>query len=148
MLSSDIVTSIQEGYKLIIVLLNNHGYASIGGLSESLGSCGFGTRYLYRDPGSGQLEGERLEVDFAANARSLGAQVYEAHDIEALQSALTAAAEQTRTSVIVIETDREQRVPGYESWWDVPVAEVSDMESVLEAREKYEQALKKERYFL
>jgi 3D-(3,5/4)-trihydroxycyclohexane-1,2-dione acylhydrolase (decyclizing) len=65
-----------------------------------------------------------------------------------LQSALTAAAEQTRTSVIVIETDREQRVPGYGSWWDVPVAEVSEMESVSEAREKYEQALKKERYFL
>jgi 3D-(3,5/4)-trihydroxycyclohexane-1,2-dione acylhydrolase (decyclizing) len=148
MLSSDIVTSIQEGFKLNIVLLNNHGYASIGGLSESLGSCGFGTRYLYRDPASGQLEGERLEVDFAANARSLGAQVYEANDLATLQSALTAAAEQTRTSVIVIETDREQRVPGYEAWWDVPVAEVSEMESVSEAREKYEQALKKERYFL
>jgi 3D-(3,5/4)-trihydroxycyclohexane-1,2-dione acylhydrolase (decyclizing) len=148
MLSSDIVTSIQEGYKLNIVLLNNHGYASIGGLSESLGSCGFGTRYLYRDTASGQLEGERLEVDFAANARSLGAQVYEANDMATLQSALTAAAEQTRTSVIVIETDREQRVPGYGSWWDVPVAEVSEMESVSEAREKYEQALKKERYFL
>ena len=148
MLSSDIVTSIQEGYKLNIVLLNNYGYASIGGLSESVGSGGFGTRYLYRDPASGQLEGERLEVDFAANARSLGAQVYEARDIDSLREALKAAAGETRTTIIVVETDREQRVPGYESWWDVAVAEVSEMESVQEARKKYEEALKKERYFL
>jgi 3D-(3,5/4)-trihydroxycyclohexane-1,2-dione acylhydrolase (decyclizing) len=148
MLSSDIVTSIQEGYKLTIILLNNFGYASIGGLSESLGSQGFGTHYLYRDPSTGQLEGARLEVDYAANARSLGAKVYEAQDIDSLRAALKAAAEETWTTVIVVETDREQRLPGYESWWDVAVAEVSEMESVQEARKEYEEALKKERYFL
>jgi 3D-(3,5/4)-trihydroxycyclohexane-1,2-dione acylhydrolase (decyclizing) len=148
MLSSDIVTSIQEGYKLNIILLNNYGYASIGGLSESVGSQGFGTRYLYRDSSTGQLDGERLEVDYAANARSLGATVYEAKDIDSLRDALNAAAGETRTTVIVVETDREQRVPGYESWWDVAVAEVSEMESVREARKQYDEALKKERYFL
>ena len=148
MLSSDIVTSIQEGYKLNIILLNNYGYASIGGLSESVGSERFGTRYLYRDPETGMLEGERLEVDYAANARSLGACVYEAKDIVSLQEALKAAAQETQTTVIVVETDLEQRVPGYESWWDVAVAEVSEMESVREARKQYEEALKKERYFL
>ena len=148
MLSSDIVTSIQEDYKLNIILLNNHGYASIGGLSQSVGSQGFGTRYLYRDPETGQLEGERLEVDYAANARSLGAKVYEASDIASLMKALKSAEEQSRTCVIVVETDREQRVPGYESWWDVAVAEVSEMESVRAARKQYEEAVKKERNFL
>jgi 3D-(3,5/4)-trihydroxycyclohexane-1,2-dione acylhydrolase (decyclizing) len=148
MMSQEIVTSIQEGYKLTIILINNYGFASIGGLSESLGSAGFGTRYRYRDPESGQLDGERLPVDFAANARSLGAHVIEASDLPTLKEALEAAKDQNRTTVITIETDREQRVPGYESWWDVAVAEVSQIESVQQARSNYEKNLEKERHYL
>lgn len=148
MMAQEIVTSIQEGFKLTIVLIDNHGFASIGGLSQSVGSQGFGTRYLYRDPESGQLEGEYLPVDFAANARSLGAHVIAAKDLATFRIALEEAKEQTRTTVITIETDREQRVPGYESWWDVPIAEVSTVESVQQARANYEQALKKERHYL
>src|SRR6266850_971396 len=75
MMSSEIVTALQEGYKLTIVLLNNYGFSSIGGLSQSLGSGGFGTDYKLRRPECGQLDGPRLEVDFAANAASLGAHV-------------------------------------------------------------------------
>jgi 3D-(3,5/4)-trihydroxycyclohexane-1,2-dione acylhydrolase (decyclizing) len=148
MMAQEIVTSIQEGFKLTIVLIDNHGFASIGGLSQSVGSQGFGTRYLYRDPESGQLEGEYLPVDFAANARSLGAHVIATKDLATFRMALEEAKEQTRTTVITIETDREQRVPGYESWWDVPIAEVSTVESVQQARANYEQALKKERHYL
>ncbi len=148
MMNAEIVTAIQEGYKLTIILINNHGFASIGGLSESLGDHGFGTRYEYRAARSGQLDGGKLPVDLAANARSLGAQVIEAPDLAAFKSALEEARKQTRTTVIVIETDREQRVPGYESWWDVPVAEVSEMASVGRARASYEEALKNERHFL
>ncbi|MFQ5406886.1 MAG: 3D-(3,5/4)-trihydroxycyclohexane-1,2-dione acylhydrolase (decyclizing) [Anaerolineales bacterium] len=148
MMAQEIVTSIQEGYKLNIILINNHGFASIGGLSETLGSSGFGTRYLYRNPATGQLDGNRLPVDFAANARSLGAHVIEAPDLPAFKAALGEAEAQTRTTVIVVETDREQRVPGYESWWDVPVAEVSQVASVQRARADYEEALKKERRLL
>ncbi len=147
MMSAEIVTSIQEGYKLIVVLINNHGFASIGGLSESIGSGGFGTRYRYRNPDTGQLDGGILPVDFAANAHSLGAHVIEAADLPGLEAALEEARRQTKTTVIVVETDREQRVPGY-SWWDVPIAEVSQMESVQQARAAYEDALQNERHYL
>ena len=148
MMSSEIVTSIQEGYKLIIVLIDNHGFASIGGLSQSLGSGGFGTHYRYRDEESGQLDGNILPVDLVANARSLGAHVVETPDLPALAAALDEAKKQSGTTVIVVETDREQRVPGYESWWDVPVAGVSLSESVQAAREAYEEARRRHRHYL
>ncbi len=148
MMSSEIVTAIQEGIKLNIILLNNYGFSSIGGLSKALGSDGFGTDYRSRRAESGQLDGGRLEVDFAANAESLGAHVIRAVTREDLQRALEEARGQRQTTVIVIEVDKEVRVPGYESWWDVPVAEVSEMESVKRARESYDEAVKRERSFL
>ena len=148
MMNSEIVTSIQEGYKLTIVLLNDHGFSSIGGLSESVGSAGFGTRYRYRNQGTGQLDGEKLPVDYAAHARSLGATVFEAEDLPTLVQALEQSKLQERTTVIVVETDRETRVPGYESWWDVPVAEVSKSEAVQEASEEYRSVVDKERNYL
>ncbi|MBF8285402.1 MAG: thiamine pyrophosphate enzyme domain protein TPP-binding, partial [Anaerolineales bacterium] len=89
-----------------------------------------------------------LPVDFAANARSLGAHVIEAKDIVSLQAAQAEARQQTQTTVIVIETDREQRVGGYESWWDVPIAEVSDLASTQAARAQYVEQKKKERHFI
>ena len=148
MMAQEIVTSVQEGCKLTIVLLNNHGFSSIGALSEAVGSGGFGTRYRYRNPETGQLHGNALPVDFAANARSLGAYVIEAKDLAGFQSALQEAKLQTKTTVIVIETDREQRVPGYESWWDVPVAEVSECDSVKSAYEAYRKAKGREKHYL
>jgi 3D-(3,5/4)-trihydroxycyclohexane-1,2-dione acylhydrolase (decyclizing) len=148
MMSQEIITAIQEGYKLTIVLIDNGGFASIGGLSGAVGSGGFGTYYRYRDEESGQLDGDPLPVDLAANARSLGAHVIEAPDLPALTAALDEAREQSRTTVIVVKTDREQRVPGYESWWDVPVADVSEMERVQAAREVYEEARRRHRHYL
>ncbi len=148
MMPSDLVTSIQEGYKLTVVLLDNHGFSSIGGLSQSAGSGGFGTQYRYRNPQTGQLDGEYLPVDFAANARSLGAHALTAKTLPELRAALAEAQKADRTTVIVVEVDREQRVPGYESWWDVPVAEVAEMESVREARREYERQRARERYYL
>jgi 3D-(3,5/4)-trihydroxycyclohexane-1,2-dione acylhydrolase (decyclizing) len=148
MMSSEIVTSIQEGYKLNIVVLDNHGFSSIGGLSQSVGSGGFGTDYRFRNAETGQLDGERLPVDFAANAESLGAHAIRAVTRDDLQRALDEARQKNRTTVIVVEVDKEMRVPGYESWWDVPVAEVSEVEAVRSARGEYEKASKKERHFL
>jgi 3D-(3,5/4)-trihydroxycyclohexane-1,2-dione acylhydrolase (decyclizing) len=145
MMNSEIVTSLQEGYKLTIVLIDNHGFASIGGLSQSVGSGGFGTRYRYRNPKTGQLDGDLLPVDLAANARSLGAAVHSAPDLPALVSALEQAKSEPRTTVIVVETDPEQRVPGYESWWDVPVAEVSETAEVRAAHREYQSARSRER---
>jgi 3D-(3,5/4)-trihydroxycyclohexane-1,2-dione acylhydrolase (decyclizing) len=148
MMPSEIVTSVQEGVKIIIVLVDNHGFASIGSLSRSLGQEGFGTHYLKRSAKTGQLDGEPVTVDFAANARSLGAHAIEAANLAELKQALEEAKHQDRTTVIVVETDTSQGVPGYESWWDVAVAEVSEKASVREARTKYEEARKRERHHL
>ncbi len=144
MMAQEIHTSIQEGIKLNIVLLDNHGFSSIGGLSESVGSGGFGTEYRFRK--NGKLEGDTVNVDFVANAASLGAAASRVRTLDELGQALIAARASSRTTVTVIEVDRNARVPGYESWWDVPVAEVSEMESVRSAREAYEKRVKRERH--
>jgi 3D-(3,5/4)-trihydroxycyclohexane-1,2-dione acylhydrolase (decyclizing) len=148
MMPSEIVTSVQEGIKIIIVLVDNHGFGSIGALSRSLGQGGFGTGYRFRSPASGQLDGEPLKVDFAANARSLGAHALTASTLEELKEALKKAKTLDRTTVIVVETDPAVSVPGYESWWDVAVAEVSEMESVRAARVRYVEERKRERHHL
>jgi 3D-(3,5/4)-trihydroxycyclohexane-1,2-dione acylhydrolase (decyclizing) len=148
MMPTEIVTAVQEGVKLIILLVDNHGFASIGGLSESIGSAGFGTRYQERSKATGQLDGKNLLVDYVANARSLGARATKANNLAELKKALAEAKASVVTTVIVVETDREVRVPGYDSWWEVAVAEVSESESVRAARSKYEEARRKERYFL
>ena len=153
MLSSDLVTSVQEGYKLIVVLIDNAGFKSIGGLSRSLGQDGFGTRYAYRKDGilPGDSAGEDVEpllVDFAANARSLGAHVIPCLTYQHLVDGLKEAQKTNRTTVLTIASDRYVGVPGYESWWDVHVAEVSEMPAVREARKAWEEMRAKERYFL
>lgn len=148
MMSSEIVTAVQEGVKLTIVMLDNHGYQSIGSLSRSIGSGAFGTEYRFRNPRTGRLDGENVPLDFAANAASLGAHVIRARRIAELKAALVEARKQTRTTVIVIETDPRKRAPGYESWWDVPVAEVSTIPSVKKARKQFEKAVTRERFFL
>ena len=147
MMSSEIVTSIADGVKLTIVLLDNHGFSSIGGLSQAVGSGGFGTDFRYRNRATGLHDGERLPIDFEANARSLGARAIRARTRDDLSRALEESRRETRTTVIVVEVDKEARVPGYESWWDVPVAEVSTMESVQRARAAYDEARKRERHF-
>jgi 3D-(3,5/4)-trihydroxycyclohexane-1,2-dione acylhydrolase (decyclizing) len=145
MMAQEIVTALQEGLKINIVVLDNHGFSSIGGLSRACGNRGLGTEYRYRK--DAKLEGDPIPVDFVSNAKSLGADAVRAHTREDLRTALLNARKNPKTSVIVIETDYAQRVPGYESWWDVPIAEVSEVESVRAARERYVEARKKERMF-
>jgi 3D-(3,5/4)-trihydroxycyclohexane-1,2-dione acylhydrolase (decyclizing) len=152
MLANEIVTSVQEGFKLTIVLMDNSGYKSIGSLSRSLGQTGFGTRYVY--PAQGQLPDDsasgvaELPVDLAQNARSLGAQVLECSSYTEFVAALTEAKSLDRTTVIHVRNDRYVGVPGYHSWWDVPVAEVSESDSVNAAREEWAEHRTQERYFL
>jgi len=147
MMPTEIVTSVQQGIKIIIVLVDNKGFGSIGSLSRSLGMGGFGTTTHTRSA-SGQLDGELFQVDYAANARSLGAHALKASTLQQFKAALEQAKSLDHTTVIVVETDPDAKVPGYESWWDVAVPEVSTMESVREARARYEEARKRERYFL
>jgi 3D-(3,5/4)-trihydroxycyclohexane-1,2-dione acylhydrolase (decyclizing) len=146
MMASEIATSVQEGQKLNIIVLDNHGYSSIGGLSRSIGSGGFGTDYRERT-GDGRLEGRNVPVDFAALCQGLGAQTVRARTFEEAQRAIAAMKDHKQTTAVVIEVDKEVRVPGYESWWDVPISEVSEIESIRKARADYEQAVKKERRY-
>lgn len=147
MAPQEIVTSIREGIKLNIILIDNHGFQSIGGLSKSIGGAGFGTHYKYRGA-DGQFGGANLPIDFAGNARSLGANVIAAKDLPSLRAALEESKRAMQTTVVVVETDREERVPGYESWWDVAISEVAEIDDVRAARAEYEQAKQRERYFL
>jgi 3D-(3,5/4)-trihydroxycyclohexane-1,2-dione acylhydrolase (decyclizing) len=145
MMAQELVTSLQEGLKLNVILVDNHGFASIGGLSRSLGNEGLGTDYRYAK--NGRYDGESIRVDYRANADSLGAWAVRANSIEEFKSALDRGRKESRTSVIVVETAIAERVPGYESWWDVPVAEVSEIDGVKIARAEYEKARVKERNF-
>ncbi|WP_293783854.1 3D-(3,5/4)-trihydroxycyclohexane-1,2-dione acylhydrolase (decyclizing) [uncultured Aeromicrobium sp.] len=136
MMNSELATCVQEGRKIIVILVQNHGFASIGALSESLGSQRFGTRYRERT-GSG-LDGDLLPVDLAANAASLGADVIRAENADELREAVLAAKKSTRTTVIHVETDPLVPAPDSPAWWDVPVAEVSSLASTRDARAVYE----------
>ncbi len=151
MMAQEIVTSIQERLKLTVVLVDNQGFASIGALSRSKGGAGFGTRYGYRTEGSlgddsGNREGETLPVDLALNAEGLGAHVIRARSVEELRDALVAARNIDRTVVIHVPVDRYEGVPNYESWWDVPVAEVSESGNLDAARQEHERGSRLRRW--
>jgi len=154
MLAQELVTAVQERLKIVVVLVDNHGYSSIGGLSRSLGSEGFGTQYRYRKSGSLGLDregpqGDSLPVDLAANAASLGAVSERVRTIAELRVALAEAKRALgRPYVITIETDRYEGVPSYESWWEVAPAEVSSLAEVRASRERYEKGRKTARRHL
>jgi len=153
MMPGELVTAVQEGVKLTVVLVDNHGFNSIGALSRSLGLDGFGTQYRYARNGTPVLDGDehppaQLPLDLEQNAASLGATARRVGTIDDLREALEHAKSDRQTTVIVVEVDRYEGVPGYESWWDVPVAEVSELESVQRVREEYEAARATERRYL
>jgi 3D-(3,5/4)-trihydroxycyclohexane-1,2-dione acylhydrolase (decyclizing) len=137
MMSTELVTAVQEGLKVIVVLVQNHGFASIGALSETLGSQRFGTRYRFRSE-SGRLDGGKLPVDLAANAASLGVDVVRAGTAGELAQAIKDAKASTTSTVIHVETDPLVGAPDSEAWWDVPVSETSTLASTQEARATYD----------
>lgn len=136
MMATELVTAVQENVKVIVVLVQNHGFASIGGLSEALGSQRFGTAYRYRS-GDGRLDGDKLPVDLAANAASLGADVIRVVTAAEFTDAVKVAKASERTTVIHVETDPLVFAPDSESWWDVPVSETSTLESTQTAYQTY-----------
>jgi 3D-(3,5/4)-trihydroxycyclohexane-1,2-dione acylhydrolase (decyclizing) len=153
MMAQEIATSVQERRKLIVVLVDNAGYKSIGALSRSKGTAGFGTRDLMREDDSVGDDATHagsppVPVDLALNAEGLGAHVIRARTIEQLRDALVGARAVERTVVVHIPVDRYESVPDYEGWWDVPVAEVSEMEAVREARLAYEADRRNEGWWL
>ncbi|WP_030604646.1 3D-(3,5/4)-trihydroxycyclohexane-1,2-dione acylhydrolase (decyclizing) [Streptomyces fulvoviolaceus] len=148
MMAQEIVTMVSEGLKVIIVLVQNHGFASIGALSESLGSQRFGTKYRYRQGDSGLLDGKVLPVDLAANASSLGADVLHAATVEEFRSAMEKAKAATRTTVVHVETDLYGPNPPGHGWWDVPVSQTSALDSTRTAYETYAAHKLAQRHYL
>jgi 3D-(3,5/4)-trihydroxycyclohexane-1,2-dione acylhydrolase (decyclizing) len=153
MLPGELATAVAEGIELVIVLVQNHGYASIGALSRSVGGAGYGTHYRVARNGDLPLDDggsyDPVPVDLAANAESLGACVVRAQTIAELRAALVdAKAHRGGPAVVHVETDRYAGVPSYESWWDVPVAEVGGDEDVRAARAAYEHARTRQRTYL
>ena len=152
MLSQEIITSIQENLKLNIVLIDNHGYKSIGSLSRSLGSKGFGTRFSFRnknknnDFGDNDFQEKEIKVNLAENAKSLGAHVIKSENYKDLENALKKAKEIDKTTLIYVQCDRFHEVQGY-SWWEVPVAETSKMDSVNKAYKEYLDHKKNQRFY-
>ena len=148
MLPQEIATIVSENLKVIIVLLQNHGFASIGGLSESRGSQRFGTNYRMRNDQSDRLDGGYVPLDLAANARSFGADVLEVHTIEEFRDAYRAAAASTRTTLIYIETDLYGPNPPASAWWDVPVSQTARLGSTRQAYAEYLDHKKDQRHHL
>ncbi|MEU6814925.1 3D-(3,5/4)-trihydroxycyclohexane-1,2-dione acylhydrolase (decyclizing) [Streptomyces sp. NPDC046860] len=143
MMPTEIVTAVQEGVAVKMVLIQNHGYASIGGLSESVGAERFGTAYRYPAE-DGTLTGPPLPVDLAANAASLGMRVLRARTVADLRTALAEARAADTPTCVYVETETADSVsgaPGAAAWWDVPVAETATRPSAVEARELYERHL-------
>jgi 3D-(3,5/4)-trihydroxycyclohexane-1,2-dione acylhydrolase (decyclizing) len=147
MMATELVTAVQEGVKLVVVCVDNHGFASIGNLSESVGSQRFGTSYRYRSP-DGRLDGGFLPVDLAANAASLGVSVLRTRTIEEFRQALVKARAADRTTLVYIETDPLLGAPSSDAWWDVPVAGVAALASTRDARADYEKAKERQRPYL
>lgn len=147
MMNTELVTALAEGVKLIVVLVVNHGFQSIGALSESVGVERFGTRYLFRGP-TGKLDGDPLPVDLALNAESLGAHVLRVDAIDELRSALEKARSSNKTTVIRIHTDPLVPAPESESWWEVPVAQVSSSVVTRDALAAYETEKRQQRSYV
>ena len=148
MLSSELATAVQEGQKITVVLLDNHGFQCIANLSGACGGHNPFNAFRMRDPATGRLTGEPLPIDLAANARSLGAHVIVAQGPAEFERALADARAVEGPVVVVAEVDPSVAVPAYDAWWDVPVAEVSDSDAVREARRGYETNVARERHFV
>jgi 3D-(3,5/4)-trihydroxycyclohexane-1,2-dione acylhydrolase (decyclizing) len=148
MMNSEIATAVQEGLKVIIVLIDNLGYSSVGRVSEQVGSEGFGCHFRARGE-SGWYDGESLKVDFDAICRGLGATTIRAQSHDDVADALAQARAATGTTCVIVETDWHERVPGYAScWWDMATAQVATIPAVIDAREEYEREKTRERYLM
>lgn len=145
MMNQDIVTSIQEGLKITIILIDNHGFQCIRGLQTSCGGEDFGNEFRRREDESQRLAGEFVDIDFCANAKSMGASAFRAESEASLIEALAKAKAETRTTLIYVPIRRESNIPGY-SWWEVPVSDTSELPTVQQARQDYVEAKKKQRY--
>ncbi len=144
----DIAVAVQESVHMTIVLIDNHGFSSVGRVSEQVGSEGFGCHYQARGA-SGWYDGPPLDIDFPAICRGLGAHVTSVATCDELRQALADARRGSGVMVVYVKTDWHERVPGYAScWWDMATAQESTMPAVQQARKEYEQEKVRQRYLM
>jgi len=153
MMHTELVTAVAEGLKFIVVLVQNHGFASIGHLSEDIGSQRFGTKYRFRDKKANNHEtGDVLPVDLATNAESLGMNVIRIAEtpnaIADLSAAMKVAKAHPTATLIHINSDPLLYAPGGEAWWEVPIPAVSTLESTQKAYAHYSEARKAQKKYL
>ncbi|TSA81807.1 3D-(3,5/4)-trihydroxycyclohexane-1,2-dione acylhydrolase (decyclizing) [Deinococcus detaillensis] len=144
MMNSELVTAVAENLSLTVVLVDNRAFMSIRGLQMESGSPSFNNELRHRDPKTGRTDGSIVKLDFVQHARGLGAQARQAETLDALQEALETAEQEGGVQVIVVPVNLRERVPGFESWWDVPIAEVSGQAAVNATHAAYRQNLEKQ----
>ena len=148
MLNSELVTAVAENLNLTVVLIDNRAYMSIRGLQMECGSPSFNNELRRRDPRTGRTNGELVPLDFVKQAQGLGAQALKAESLDELRRALADAERLGGVQVIVVPVNLRERVPGFESWWDVPIAAVSTQSAVQQRRAEYEEQRSQQiRYF-
>ena len=135
---TELVTAMQEGWKVTIIVSENHGFQSIHQLQMNRVGRNFGTEFMARDASSNRLEGDYLTIDFAKNAESMGARVWHAANPDEVRQALREARDEARSCVIVAETESHRYLPWSGVWWDAPAAEVTDDPVTRDLRERYE----------
>ncbi len=146
MMNSELATAVQEGVKITLILVDNHGFASVGNVSEQVGCEGFGCHYRYRGPDN-KYSGGIFHHDLDKICEGLGANTLKVSTLEQFEKALHEARNSTETTAIVVETDWHERVGGYATcWWDMATAEVSEMPAVQAARETYVTAKQAQRW--
>jgi 3D-(3,5/4)-trihydroxycyclohexane-1,2-dione acylhydrolase (decyclizing) len=146
MLNHEIVSSIQERRKITVLLVDNHGFQCIHSLQKACGGEQFGNEFRARTARSGRLDGEFVPVDYAANARSLGASVFTANTAAELEQAFLLARAEKRSCLIYVPIEPRAGLPGF-SWWDVPVAQVSPAKGNRAAQRGYQKGLRKRRLY-
>jgi 3D-(3,5/4)-trihydroxycyclohexane-1,2-dione acylhydrolase (decyclizing) len=148
MMSNEITTAVQEGLKLIIVVVDNKGYSSVGRVSEQVGAEGFGCHYRYRTA-SGKYDGAEIQLDFVKMCQGMGAKALEVKTLPELRAALADARAGTETVCIVVQTDWDERVRGYaNSWWEMATPMVSEMPAVNAARVEFDRNKGRQRYLM
>ena len=140
---TELVTAMQEGLKITIVIAENHGFQCIRQLQMGRMGIPFGNEFRERNAASGRLDGEYVAIDFAKNAESMGARAWNVTSPDELEAALKEARSETRSCVIVAEVEKHRYSPDSGVWWDVAVAEVTEDEVTQEVRNRYEEEQEK-----
>jgi 3D-(3,5/4)-trihydroxycyclohexane-1,2-dione acylhydrolase (decyclizing) len=147
MLHTELVTSVQEGKKINVILFDNSGFGCINNLQMGNGMGSFGTEFRKRNPETGKLDGTIMTIDYAKAAEGYGVKTYSVRTMQELEHAILDSKKQTVSTLIDIKVLPKTMTHGYDSWWHVGVSEVSSNESIQSAFKDKEANLVKARAY-